>query len=226
MRTISHDYLNGIIDDETFRLRVAERKAFALIQKEKPDSKGRVPMMCPALGASPTVVCPIREMRATAAKKARPEIDPDDVPAVLDRICQQHSVSFAEAEIKRTSQGLEYGSDEWQEFHTHARNGIESVNSQVKKGSTNDLESSWRRRARGITVAQIFATFALVQHNLKKIATFIKDQFTAAARILVRHGDRKPRARDQKWKNSYIGSVPDHVIPIIGSNLEQPPQTS
>ena len=39
--------------------------------------------------------------------------------------------------------------------------------------STNDLESSWLRRARGIAVAQIFATFALVQHNLKKIATFL-----------------------------------------------------
>lgn len=226
LRTISYDYLNGIIDYETSRLRLIERKAFALHQKEKADAKGRVPMMCPALGASPTVVCPIREMLANATKKARPEIDPDDIPAELDRICQQHSVSFAEAEIKRTSQGLDYGSDEWEKFHTHARNGIESVNSQVKKGSTNDLESSWRRRARGITVAQIFATFALVQHNLKKIATFLKDQFTAEAQILVRKGDRKPRARDNDWKNAYTGSVPDRVIPIIGSNLEQPPQTS
>ena len=72
----------------------------------------------------------------------------------------QHSVSFAEAETKRTPQGLDYGSEEWEKFHAHAhaRNGIESVNSQVKKGSTNDPESSWRRRARGIAVAQIFAT--------------------------------------------------------------------
>ena len=98
---------------------------------------------------------------------------------------------------KRTSQGLDYGSEEWEKFHAHARNGIESVNSQVKKGSTNDLESSWRRRAGGIAVAQIFATFAPNQHNLKKIATFLKDQFTAEAQILVRKGDRTPRARDR-----------------------------
>jgi hypothetical protein len=57
----------------------------------------------------------------------------------LDRICQQHSVSFAQAEIKRTSQGLEYGSAEWEKFHTHARNGIETVNSQVKRTGTNDI---------------------------------------------------------------------------------------
>ena len=31
---------------------------------------------------------------------------------------------------------------------TETRNEIESVISQVKKGSTNDLESSWRRQAR------------------------------------------------------------------------------
>ena len=103
---------------------------------------------------------------------------------------------------------------------------LENVNSQVKKGSTNDLESSWRRRARCIAVAQIFATFALVQHNLKKIATFFKDQFTAEVQILVRKGDRTPRARDNDWKNAYIGSVPDRVIPIMGSAQEQPPQTS
>ena len=97
-------------------------------------------------------------MLANATKKARPEIEPDDILAALDRICLQHSVSFAEAETKRTSQGLDYGSEEWEKFHAHARNGIESVNSQVKKGSTNELESSWRRGARGIAVAQIFAT--------------------------------------------------------------------
>ena len=167
-------------------------------------------------------------MLANATKKARPEIDPDDILAALDKICLQHSVSFAEAETetKRTSQCLYYGSEEWEKFHAHARNGIESVNSQVNKGSTNDLESSWRRQARGIAVAQIFATFALVQHNLKKIATFLKDQFTAEAQILVRKGDRKPRARDNDWKNACTGSVPDRVIPIMGSTQEQPPQTS
>ena len=165
-------------------------------------------------------------MLANATKKARPEIDPDDILAALDRICMQHSVSFAEAETKRTPQRLDYGSEEWEGFHAHARNGIESANSQVKKGSTNDLESSWRRRARGIAVAQIFATFALVQHNLKKIASFLKDQFTAEAQILVRKGDSKPRARDNDWKNAYTGSVPDRVIPIMGSTQEQPAQTS
>jgi len=165
-------------------------------------------------------------MLANATKKARPEIDPDDIPAALDRICQQHSVSFAEAEIKRTSQGLDYGSAEWEKIHAHARNGIENVNSQVKKGSTNDLESSWRRRARGIAVAQIFATFALVQHNLNRVATFFKDQFTAEAQILVRKGDSTPRAQDNDWKNACTGSVPDRVIPIMGSTQEQPPQTS
>ena len=58
------------------------------------------------------------------------------------------------------------------------------------------------------------------------MATFLKDQFTAEAQILVRKGDITPRARDNDWKNACAGSVPDRVIPIMGSTQEQPPQTS
>ena len=58
------------------------------------------------------------------------------------------------------------------------------------------------------------------------MATFLNDQFTAKAQILVRKGDRTPRARDNDWKNACTGSVPDRVIPIMGSTQEQPPQTS
>ncbi len=48
-----------------------------------------------ALGDSPTVTCPIREFSKKVSDQARPEVDEDNVPELLDRICRQHSVTFA-----------------------------------------------------------------------------------------------------------------------------------
>lgn len=222
LQTAVKDNLNGIIDEDTLKKRLQERSAFRLTQKERPDSKGRVPMMCPALGPSPTVVCPLRELMKTAAKKVRPEVDETDIPAKLDRICRQHSVSFQESEIKRRSQGIEYGSTEWQKFHTYARNSIESLNAQIGQLGTTDLERASTRRARGITNAQIFATFRLVQENLEKIASFLKEEFKKELDIQVRSGAITERARDRLWRNAYTGHEPDELVPITPTHT--PPQ--
>lgn len=52
--------------------------------------------MCPALGNSPTVTCPIRELAKEAADKPRPGVASEDLPDFLDKICKQHSVTFTE----------------------------------------------------------------------------------------------------------------------------------
>ena len=226
LQTVTKDHLGGLIDKETFQLRIKERLAFRLIQKEKPDARGKVPMMCPALGASPTVVCPIREMMKTAAKKARPEVDEQDIPAELDRICKQHSVSFENSDIQRRAQGLVYGSEEWDKFHHYARNGVESVNAQVKKSGTADMETGSRRRVRGLAAAQVFSTFLLTQHNLGRIADFLKQSFKDAAEILVRRASPLVRRRDREFRNAYTGTSPSHSIAIITPALDQPPLTT
>tara|TARA_R110002051_G_scaffold325547_1_gene428754 strand:- start:280 stop:2193 length:1914 start_codon:yes stop_codon:yes gene_type:complete len=222
MLTATPDYLNNRIDKETFRARINARLPYRLIQKEKPDARGKVPMMCPALGASPTVVCPIREMMKTAAKKSRPEIEHDDIPAELDRICKQHSVSFEHAEIQKRAQGLVYGTEKWETFHQYARNGIESLNAQIKTGGTSDIQTASRRRTRGIAAASIFSAFLLVQHNLTRIASFLKKEFEEHAQILVRQTVPALRSRDAHWTNAYTATTPNVVIPIV-LPLSEPP---
>jgi hypothetical protein len=42
----------------------------------------------------------------------RREIEPDDIPAELDRMCRQHSVLLEHAEIQKRAQGLVYRTEE------------------------------------------------------------------------------------------------------------------
>lgn len=205
----------GIIDIATYRARIKERKAFQLHQKEKPDAKGRVVLTCPAVGPSPTVTCPLRDFAVARAKKELPDIDEADLPEMVGKICTQGSVSFNAADIRRQKQKFQYGSAEWEEFHTHARNSIESLNSQIKAGGAEDIESASRRRVRGLAAAQVVATVLLATFNIRKIAAFISDKIKADA---TQHqgpvsAKTKMRRRDREFHNPYTGTYPPGVTP-------------
>ena len=208
------DLKSGIIDTETYRARIKSRTAFQLHVKEKPDAKGRVVLRCPALGPSPTVTCPLRELLKTVTDKERPGVDPDDVPDFANKICQQHSVSFDIAKNRRNNQAFEYGTSEWSEFHTHARNSIESLNAQVKAGGTEDIETAGRRRVRGLGAAQIIVTMLLTNFNLRKIAAFISDKIKADAKSESRGEPAVAlvRRRDREWHNPYTDTYPPGVL--------------
>jgi hypothetical protein len=213
LQEATKDFQSGIIDTETYRARIKSRKAFQLHQKEKPDAKGRVVLRCPALGPSPTVTCPLRELLKTVTDKERLGVDPADVPDFPDKICQQHSVSFDVARNRRNKQAYEYGTEEWDEFHTHARNSIESLNAQVKAGGTEDIETAGRRRVRGLAAAQIIVTMLLTNFNLRKIAAFISDKIKADAKTESRGEPTVAlmRRRDREWHNPYTDTYPPGV---------------
>ena len=215
LQDASKDLLGAVIDTATYRERIKSRTAFQLHQKEKPDAKGRVVLRCPALGPSPTVTCPRRELLKTTTNKIRPAVDGDDLPDFADKICSQHSVSFDTAKNRRNAQAFQYGTKEWDEFHTHARNSIESLNNQVKTGGTEDIESASRRRVRGFGAAQIIVTILLTNFNLRKIAAFISDKIKADAKEqnLGELGVAIVRRRDREWHNPYTGTYPPGVTP-------------
>lgn len=204
LKDTNKEFMAGTIDNDTFRLRIEERRAFVLRNKEKPDAKGRTPKMCPALGNSPTVTCPVREMSKKAADKPRPGVNPEDVPEFLDKICKQHSVQFTEEDLIRQRQAFQYQSQEWEEFQTHARQSIESLHEGFKDPGTEQLELSGRRRVRGFAAAQVFTTILLVNYNLRKIASFLYNEV---------HGITPPvspivRRRDRLWYNPYTKTIP------------------
>ena len=211
LQNATKDLLGAVIDTETYRARIASRTAFKLHVKEKPDAKGRIVLRCPALGPSPTVTCPLRELLKT--RKVLEGVDSEDLPDFADKICTQHSVSFDTAKNRRTAQAFEYGTKEWDTFHTHARNRIESLNNQVKSGGTEDIESASRRRVRGFAAAQIIVTMLLTNFNLRKIAAFISDKIKDDAKKQV-NGEPPValvRRRDREFHNPYTDTYPPGV---------------
>lgn len=208
------DRLGDVIDIATHRARIAERKAYQLHVKDKaktPD--GKVMLRCPALGPSPTVTCPLREMMLSAAKKARPEVEPETLEEeFLDTICKNHSAAFDLTEMQAPRQAFDYGTEEWETFHDHARNTVESENQQLKASGDEDIATAGRRRVRGIAAAQILVTLLVVTHNLRKIAAFLSNQEIERARTTPRvHTIRR---RDRVWANRYTKTTGDGDLTI------------
>ncbi|MCY7404867.1 MAG: hypothetical protein LH475_09645 [Cryobacterium sp.] len=135
--------------------------------------------------------------------KEKPDPNPEDVPEFLDDIWRQHSVTFTEHDTIRQKQAFPHQSKEWDNFHTHARQSIESLHEGVKDPGTEQMELSGRRRVRGFAAAQLFITILLVNYNLRKIASFLRDE---------EHGttaQKNPimRRRDRIWDNPYTKTV-------------------
>jgi hypothetical protein len=174
---------------------------------------GKVMLRCPALGPSPIVTCPLREMMLNAAKKARPEVEPETLEEeFLDTICKKHSAAFGLTKMQAPRQAFDYGTEEWEDFHDHARNTVESENEQLKASGDEDIATAGRRKMRGITAAQIMVTLLIVNHNLRKIAAFLSDQEIERARTTPRV--HILRRRDRVWANRYTKTTGDGDITI------------
>lgn len=219
------DFVENEIDAATYRARLAERKAYRLHVKEKAKADGPAILRCPALGPSPTVTCPLREMMMSAAKKSRPAVEPDTLEEeFLDTICKKHSASFDLTEMKSPQQAFDFGSDEWEAFHDHARNTVESENEQLKAAGDEDIATAGRRRVRGIAAAQILVTLLIVNHNLRKIAAFLSDQ----AQKQARNTPRTPllRRRDRVWANRYTRTTGNGDLTIPSRREASEPHVS
>ena len=156
------------------------------------------------------MTCPLRELLKTVTDKVRPAVDGENLPDFADKICSQHSASFDTANNRRNAQAFEYGTKEWDEFHTHARNSIESLNNQIKSNGPEDIESASRRRVRGFGAAQIIVSILLTNFNLRKIAAFISDKIKEDAKKLVNGQPVVPpfRRRDREFHNPLHRHLP------------------
>ncbi|WP_194383334.1 hypothetical protein [Microbacterium luteum] len=209
------DAHDGVIDIATYKARIKSRKAFALHVKDKAKSSSANALLrCPALGPSPSVTCPLREMMKSATRKARPHVEPETLEEeFLDTICKKHSASFDLTAMQQPAQAFDYGTDEWEEFHEHARNTVESENQQLKASGDEDIETAGRRRVRGISAAQIIITLLLVNHNIRKIASFLDDE----QRRDRKNSPAEPsptRRRDRAWLNKYTKTNGDGDIRV------------
>lgn len=223
MASVDHEKKQNGVDDNVYKVRIENRRAFQVRAKERPDAKGRQPVSCPARSNSPTVTCPIYELLMERDGKALPEVadkertrvDKADAPKMdtLPKICRQHSVTLQQEDDIRTSQGFQYKSDEWHEFHKHARNSIEGLNGNSKDDGQESIDSASRRRVRGFAAAAVFMAFLLTVYNLRRIATFMKDEEIAAQKDQTRDpGQELRRRRDRMSVNTYTGTRPSDPL--------------
>lgn len=74
----------------------------------------------------------------------------------LPKICRQHSVTLREEDDIRTSQGFQYKSDEWEEFHAQARNSIEGLNGNAKGEGHERIDVTAQNLVRRFAAAAVF----------------------------------------------------------------------
>lgn len=214
----SEDRRQGRIDDETYFARIDARQQYEIRAKERPDANGNVPMMCPAAGASPRMLCPLKQLRASVSRTKAAKLDSIDptedgypIGDDLPQICCQDSVLFTPEDMPTDQQALRYQSKEWREFHRHARNMVEGANSMAKSPKYGALHDHSRRQSRGFAAAFVFLTFILTAMNMKMISDFLREAERDAARAAEGKPPRKPRIqkrRDREYANRYTGTLP------------------
>ena len=131
----------------------------------------------------------------------------------------------------RVKQAFTFMSPEWDEFHEHARQSIESLHSGFKDDGKEVVASSGRRRVRGFAAGQILVTIMLINFNPRTIAKFLRDEVEAESEPDRARADPSVRRRDRVWDNAYTkttarDSRSRHRRPrrtrITASNLSRP----
>ena len=127
----------------------------------------------------------------------------------------------------RVKQACTFKSQEWDEFHDHARQSIESLHSCFKDEGKELVASSGRRRVRGFAAGQILVTVMLVNFNLRTIAKFVSDQGEAEAEPDLVRAEHIVRRRDRVWDNAYTKTTArDSILDIAArGDLESPLRT-
>lgn len=164
---------NATLEAE-WRKKLALRTQYRLREKERPDSSGRVPMMCPAAGKNPTMTCPLKELIKDSRVNAPALMPIINVPKAPGAICRNKtSTSFNLTDGGSHGQYYEFGSKEWEAHYHHGRNNVESFNAYVKDTGTFALGEPGRRRMRGHTAQSVLALITVAAANIRKIREFL-----------------------------------------------------
>ena len=125
----------------------------------------------------------------------------------------------------RVKQAFTFMSPEWDEFHEHARQSIESLHGGFKDDGKEVVASSGRRRVRGFAAGQILVTIMLINFNLRTIAKFLRDEIASG----TTPRQRPPRATrfstSQPEANSNHRFEPQPPTHSNTAERHPPPQT-
>jgi hypothetical protein len=152
-----------------------ERTKYAVRTKMGPNADGDVKVMCPAEGISATAECPLKALHPKASKKVDRVVITNAPTGDLPDICAQHVVTMSLSDESRWLQKESYKTQAWQDKYSTDRNVIEGYNGFIKDTGHENLESSGRRRMRGLTAQQFIVTFLIVSANMRKNFAFLRD---------------------------------------------------
>jgi hypothetical protein len=171
--------------------RIAERRRWEMRRKEKPDDRGRYPMVCPAVGPNRTLSCPLKpEQKAPLPKGAvpLPVLHPPKAPPTV--CTNKSSTSFHIDDDGKYGQHYRYGSPEWQQAHSYGRQVIESFNKSLKH-SDNVLHDNGTRRKKGEAAQAFLVALGVIATNSSRIHLWMNE-----------HYDEKAKAPDALSRNT------------------------
>lgn len=189
----------GAITNGEWRDLIDEREDYLIRPKEKPDERGRTPMVCPARGPRPTVSCALAEVHGAQPNDSDTVIYSPPVKDKQDLICtNKSSVSFPARAGAKLAQGPRYGTRDWQRKYKSDRGAIEGGNAYMKDESKENLAAAGRRRIRGIAAQTLLVGFLVVSANLRKLQTMRDDW----AEFETDEEREEHRAAKQRWREN------------------------
>jgi len=181
------------ITRELYDQQIAARRPYQLKRKDGPDADGYQRLSCPALGAHPKLMCPLRQA-SLSPRDGRPKVlqPPEEPP----KTCTQTAITIAPGTGARYRQDLPYGSPAWHARYATLRNTIEGLNGYAKDPAHEALAQPARRRVRGIAAQSIFTALLLMAANIRKIRAWRAQAPDDKDRITRRARRRRASLRD------------------------------
>jgi hypothetical protein len=181
------------ITRELYDQQITARACYQLKHKDGPDADGYQRLTCPALGAHPGLICPLRPA-SLAPRDGRPKVlrPPQEPP----RLCRQTAITVAPDIGARYRQDLPYGSPAWHTRYATLRNTIEGLNGYAKDPAHQALAQPGRRRVRGIAACSLFTALLLMAANIRKIRAWRALTTSDQAGIARRARRRRASLRD------------------------------
>jgi hypothetical protein len=181
------------ITRELYDQQITARAAYQLKRKDGPDADGYQRLSCPATGAHPGLMCPLRQA-SLSPRDGRPKVfqPPPEPP----RTCTQTAITIAPDAGARYRQDLPCGSPAWHARYATLRNTIEGLNGYAKDPAHQALAQPARRRVRGIAAQSIFTALLLIAANIRKIRAWRALTADDKARVTRRARRRRASLRD------------------------------
>lgn len=206
------DFRRRNIDEETWRRRLRERRAYELRPKAKQRDDGSIRLMCPAAGTAPTARCSHKPGSMTRGRSANTRISLNhllrDHPP---KVCRQQTITVTAEAQDRYAQPLRHGSDEWHETYRLMRSTNEGGNGTAKDPAFEDLGEAGRRRILGQAANALITCFLHYATNLRLIrsyARFARTDDEGVVRRPTRKRTKKPRGLDQHRPRPATGDPP------------------